>query len=81
MKLAIQDTHPERKRLKIQKLRDTRWIVRHDALLQFHNLFDAIVAFLELGDQTSPSANSAGLLVTICRFDFIMAITITSNVF
>ncbi|KAF2890866.1 hypothetical protein ILUMI_15307 [Ignelater luminosus] len=47
IKRASLEKHPEAKRVKLQSPSDTRWLERHDALLQFKQLFDYIVQFLE----------------------------------
>lgn len=80
-KQAILKKNPEAKRVKLQSLSDTRWLERHDALLQFKELFDSIVQFLEEMDRTSPSSKSASLLASIQRFDFVLPLTVTATVF
>ncbi|KAF2886373.1 hypothetical protein ILUMI_19800, partial [Ignelater luminosus] len=62
IKRAILEKHPEAKKVKLQSLSDTRWLERHDALLQCKELFDSIIQFLEEMDKTSPSSKSASLL-------------------
>ncbi|KAK4885824.1 hypothetical protein RN001_002095 [Aquatica leii] len=63
IKEAILEKHPKKKSVKLKNLSDTRWLERHDALLQFKELFDSIVLFLKEMDRSSPSSESANLLV------------------
>ncbi|CAH0402528.1 unnamed protein product [Chilo suppressalis] len=81
IKQAILEKHPEAKRVKLQNLSDTHWLERHDALLQFKELFDSIIQFLEEFDRISPSSKSASLLASIQRFDFVLPLAVTAAVF
>ena len=74
---AIQAVCPESKRGRLKSLVETRWVERHDAILVFMELFEAIVGALEaltlLHGETSAKANQ---LVCVCTsFDFIYSCT------
>ncbi|KAF2886250.1 hypothetical protein ILUMI_19923 [Ignelater luminosus] len=81
IKRAILEKYSDAKRVKLQSLSDTRWLERHDALLQFKKLLDSIVQFLEEMDGTSPSSKSTNLLASIQRFDFVLPLTVAAAVF
>lgn len=80
MREEIQEHHPQEMRLKLSKLCETRWIERHDAILQFLQVFDAIVCFLELLDAEESSSKSASLIASVLRFDFLIAVHIISSI-
>lgn len=81
MKRSILEKHPEAKRVKLKSLSDTRWLERHDALLQFKELFDCVTEFLQEMDRISPSSKSASLLLSVLRFDFVLPLMVTTSVF
>ena len=47
LRCAIQAVVPESKRQRLKSLSETRWVERHDAILVFMELFEAIVGALE----------------------------------
>lgn len=67
--------------MKLFKLCETRWIERHDAVLQFLHVFDATVCFLELLDAEESSSKYASLIAPVLRFDFDIAVHFISSIF
>ena len=58
---------------------ETRWIERHDAILQFKEIFPAIVLFLEEAESLSKNAHI--LLNSILKFEFIIALVTIAEIF
>ena len=79
MKEKISEHDPEEKRLKLKSLCETRWVERHDAILQFKDMYNAIVSFLEI--ITDIAGQGSTFLHAITKFEFIIALEILTTFF
>ncbi|KAK4874058.1 hypothetical protein RN001_013418 [Aquatica leii] len=68
IKEAFLEKHPKKKSVKLKSLSDTRWLERHDAFLQFKELCNCIVLFLEEMTRNSPSSQSASFYDLISSY-------------
>ena len=79
LRKAIRVLCPESKRQRLKTLAATRWVERHDAILVFMELIEAIVGALEELTQVpgGETASKANQLVHVCTsFDFIYSCTV-----
>ena len=81
LRQAIQAVCPESKRQRLKTICATRWVERHDAMLVFMELIEAVVACLEeLTLVPGETGSKANQLVHVCTsFDFIYSCTVLEN--
>ncbi|XP_069700787.1 52 kDa repressor of the inhibitor of the protein kinase-like [Periplaneta americana] len=79
MKEKISQICPEHKKTKLKTLCETRWIERHDAVLQFLDIFSAVISFLE--DFGSYGTKAHLMLNSILKFEFIISLHILAEIF
>ena len=74
----VQALCPESKRQRLKTICATRWVERHDAILVFMELIEAVVACLEeLTLVPGETGSKANQLVHVCTsFDFIYSCTV-----
>lgn len=84
LKNAVATTAPESKKTRLQSLCPTRWIERHDSVLVFVELFDAVVEALEtvsLWQEREASSGAHQLLCALNQADFLVALYVMNKVF
>ena len=81
LRQAIQAVCPESKRQRLKTICATRWVERHDAMLVFMELIEAVVSCLEeLTLVPGETGSKANQLVHVCTsFDFIYSCTVLEN--
>jgi hypothetical protein len=82
MKRSIDEASPDSSRTRIKKLCETRWVERHDAVLTFVNIYDAIILFLEKCDtlDTATAAKARILMTSLISPDFIVGLLCLESV-
>ncbi|KAL4104264.1 hypothetical protein QTP88_019573 [Uroleucon formosanum] len=79
----IKEIKPNSQSTKLKSLCETRWVLRHEAIMLFKEFIEPVVAALEevqnecSGTDSSKRANS--LLHCICNFNFLISICVSSK--
>lgn len=83
LKNKIKEIKPNSQSTKLKSLCETRWVLRHEAVMLFKEFVEPVVAALEevqnecSGTDSSKRANS--LLHCICNFNFLISICVSSK--
>ncbi|XP_044751693.1 52 kDa repressor of the inhibitor of the protein kinase-like [Coccinella septempunctata] len=80
LKSTISDCFPDEKRKKLISLCETRWVERHDSVILFKEILEAIILSLHKIEESSVSSTKAfALSRAICTFPFIVNLFILSQ--
>lgn len=80
LKTKIQELKPTCTALKLKTLCETRWVLRHEAVLLFKECLIPITAALEYIEENENSSKAHDLLQKICSYPFLVTIFVTSCV-
>ncbi|CAI6347759.1 unnamed protein product [Macrosiphum euphorbiae] len=73
----ITELFPHQKAVKAKKLCETRWVERHDGILNFLEIIPAIIVTLdELSLSNYTGSNAHSLSAAICKFEFLISLKI-----
>lgn len=77
----VKDLQLESNVTKIKQLCETRWVEKHDAILEFSTILPAVINFLEFvkGESSCASTKANGIYSSIHRFEFIVSLNILVN--
>ncbi|XP_025191788.1 52 kDa repressor of the inhibitor of the protein kinase-like [Melanaphis sacchari] len=78
LKNKIIEILPNAQSFKLKSLCETRWVLRHEAVMLFKEFLEPIVAALEQIDCDS-SNRTTSLLNTICNFKFLVSVCVSSK--
>lgn len=78
LKNKIIEILPNTQSFKLKSLCETRWVLRHEAVMLFKEFLEPIVAALEQIDCDS-SNRTTSLLNTICNFKFLVSVCVSSK--
>lgn len=78
----IKELKPETKKIKLKTFCETRWVLRHEAILLFKDFIAPVIASLE-EIESLPSSDSSKkahiLLQSVCQFQFLISLCIISK--
>ncbi len=81
--LQQQEIHPNKQHRQLQRLVDTRWACRHDAVSALCYTYDAVLATLAevvSGSDAAKAAEGRGLLLQVKSFRFVLCLVIFDRV-
>lgn len=85
LKTTLANVLPNSKLSKLKSVCETRWVKRHDAILQFLELYDIINCLDELGNSneetTVTTSKANNLLNCMLKFEFLITLQVLAELF